>query len=48
VDVGKRADFVLLDANPLRDIANAWRIHAVILGGRLLRRAELDALLVAP
>ena len=45
VTEGKRADLVLLDANPLRDIANTRRIHAVVLGGRLLRRSDLDALL---
>jgi imidazolonepropionase-like amidohydrolase len=33
---GKIADLVLLDADPLRDIANLRRVHAVIAGGRLL------------
>jgi imidazolonepropionase-like amidohydrolase len=47
VDAGKRADLVLLDANPLDDIANVRRIHAVILGGRLLDRPQLDATLAA-
>jgi len=42
VEVGRRADLVLLDANPLQDIRNTRRIHAVLLGGRLLRRADLD------
>lgn len=42
---GKRADFVLLDADPLRDIANVARIHAVELGGRVQARGDLDALL---
>jgi hypothetical protein len=42
VAVGKRADLVLLDANPLTDINNVRRIHAVILAGRLLDRKELD------
>jgi len=45
VDVGKRADLVLLDADPTKDIHNARRINAVVLDGRLLRRADLDALL---
>ena len=45
VAVGKVADLVLLDANPLADIANTKRIHAVILGGRLLDRVALDGLL---
>ena len=39
---GKRADLVLLDANPLQDIANTRRIRAVLLGGRFLDRSEID------
>jgi imidazolonepropionase-like amidohydrolase len=42
---GKRADLVLLDADPVRDIHNLRRIDAVVIDGRLLRRADLDALL---
>jgi hypothetical protein len=42
---GKRADLVLLDANPLDDIHNTEKISAVVLNGRLLDRADLDALL---
>ncbi len=42
---GKLADLVLLDANPLEDIRNTQRIRAVVLNGRLLDRAALDALL---
>ena len=45
VAVGKRADPVLLDANPLSDIANVRRVRAVVLGGRLLGRTALDKLL---
>lgn len=45
VAVGKRADLVLLDADPSKDIGNTRRIRAVVLDGRLLRRADLDALL---
>jgi imidazolonepropionase-like amidohydrolase len=40
VAVGKRADLVLLDANPLQDIRHARRIHAVLLDGRVLLRVE--------
>jgi len=39
---GHRADLVLLDANPLADIAAVGRIRAVVLAGRFLDRAELD------
>lgn len=42
VDVGKVADLVLLDANPLDDIGNTKRIGAVISKGRLL---DLEALI---
>ncbi|MBA3607540.1 MAG: amidohydrolase family protein [Chthoniobacterales bacterium] len=45
IAVGKRADLVLLDANPLRQISNTQRIRAVVLNGRLWRRTDLDALL---
>jgi imidazolonepropionase-like amidohydrolase len=45
VSAGRRADLVLLDADPTRDIRNTQRIDAVLLDGRLLRRADLDALL---
>lgn len=41
---GKRADLVLLDADPLADIRNTTRIVAVIADGRLYDRAALDAM----
>jgi imidazolonepropionase-like amidohydrolase len=42
---GKAADLVLLDANPLDDIHNTQKIRAVIVQGKYLDRAALDALL---
>ncbi len=45
VAVGKRADLVLLDADPREDIRNTQRIRAVMIDGRLLQRADLDAML---
>jgi imidazolonepropionase-like amidohydrolase len=36
VEVGKVADLVLLDANPLDDIRNAQRVSAVLFNGRML------------
>jgi imidazolonepropionase-like amidohydrolase len=45
VETGKVADLVLLDANPLDDIANTRRIAVVLLRGRLFDRAALDTLL---
>jgi imidazolonepropionase-like amidohydrolase len=41
---GRRADLVLLDANPLLDLATLRRPRAVIVGGRLLDRKTLDAM----
>jgi hypothetical protein len=46
VDVGKRADLVLLDANPLDDVKNTTKIRAVVLAGKPFDRAALDALLL--
>jgi imidazolonepropionase-like amidohydrolase len=46
IEAGKLADLVLLDANPLEEITNTQRIHAVIADGRLYRRTDLDRLLV--
>ena len=45
VEKGKRADLVLVDANPLEDVANASRIAGVMLRGRWLPREELQATL---
>ena len=47
VHVGKLADLVLLDADPLLDIRNVGRIHAVIARGALFDRAGLSGLLAA-
>ena len=45
VETGKIADLVLLDANPLNDIANTKRIDAVVLGGNFFSRVSLDGML---
>ncbi len=37
---GARADLILLDANPLRDIANSSRISGVVVSGRWIGSAE--------
>ena len=41
VAVGQRADLVLLDANPLTDIANSRRIAGVMLRGRWFSQADI-------
>jgi imidazolonepropionase-like amidohydrolase len=43
VAVGKSADFIVLDANPLEDINNTRRISAVYLRGQEVDRAALRA-----
>ena len=45
IEPGKIADLVLLDANPLDDIANTKKIASVIYGGKLFSRAEIDRML---
>jgi imidazolonepropionase-like amidohydrolase len=45
VAMGKMADLVLLDANPLTDIANTQKIAAVIVNGRYFSRADLQKML---
>ena len=47
VGVGKLADLVLLDANPLVDVGNTRRIAAVIANGRLFAGADRERLLRA-
>lgn len=47
IAVGKRADLVLLDADPLIDIGNARRIAGVVAGGRLFAKADLDRIVAA-
>jgi len=36
IEVGKLADVVLLDADPVRDITNVRKVHAVYKGGELI------------
>lgn len=43
IEPGKRADLVLVDANPLTDVANVGKISGVMVRGRWLDRAALDA-----
>ena len=45
IEPGKRADLVILDADPLADIRNTRRISAVVQGGRLRMRSDSEALL---
>lgn len=40
LEAGKRADFLVLDANPLKDIRNTMRLSAVWHGGKLVSPAQ--------
>jgi hypothetical protein len=44
IERGKRADFVLLNGNPLTNIANTKSIFAVMSNGKLYTSGELDKL----
>lgn len=45
VEVGKRADLVLLEENPLDNISNTQKIAGVMIQGRWLSRSYLDKML---
>ncbi len=47
VETGKRGDLVLLEANPLEDIANPRQIAGTMVRGRYYSRADLDLMLEA-
>lgn len=42
VEAGKTADFILVDGNPLDDIRNTRRIHAVMFDGRLFDSGAIE------
>ncbi len=41
VEVGRRADLLILAADPTVDISNTRKIHSVILDGEVIDRAAL-------
>src|SRR6059036_734356 len=45
VELGKTADLILLEANPLDNIRNTQKIAGVILNGRLINKVELQKML---
>jgi imidazolonepropionase-like amidohydrolase len=47
IAVGKRADLILVDGNPLADVRNSTRVSGVMLRGRWLPKSEIDARLNA-
>jgi len=48
IEVGKRADFILIGGNPLHDVANIQDIIGVMAAGRWYPRESLDELLALP
>jgi imidazolonepropionase-like amidohydrolase len=48
VAVGKQADFLVLDANPLEDITNTRKISNVYLRGTAIDRAAIRARMIGP
>ena len=47
IEQGKRADLVLLDADPLKDVRNTTRRAGVMLRGRWMPQAEIETRLAA-
>jgi imidazolonepropionase-like amidohydrolase len=45
VEKGKIADLLLLEADPLADIGNTRKIDAVVFGGRMIPKADLQKML---
>jgi len=45
IEKGKIADLVVLDANPLAKIGNTRKINAVVVGGTLITKPELEKML---
>ncbi len=48
IEVGKIADLVLLDADPLEDISHTRKIRAVVVGGRMVPVMELRSRFTDP
>lgn len=45
VEVGKRADLILVNKNPLEDIANIRELRGVMASGRWYKRAKLEKMI---
>jgi imidazolonepropionase-like amidohydrolase len=46
IEPGRRADLVLVEANPLDDVANVAKISGVMVRGKWYARTDLDAALM--
>lgn len=47
IEVGKRPDLLLIDANPLRDVSSTTKIAGVLMRGQWISREEIDRKLQA-
>jgi imidazolonepropionase-like amidohydrolase len=47
IEVGKRADLVLLAANPLLDIRNVAHIESVVVRGKLVTKPAIEKILAS-
>jgi imidazolonepropionase-like amidohydrolase len=45
--VGKRADLILLEANPLVDIRNVAHIENVVVRGKMVTKQAIDKILAS-
>ena len=45
IEIGKRADLILLEANPLEDVSNVQKRIGVVVRGRWLTEAQLQSML---
>jgi imidazolonepropionase-like amidohydrolase len=43
LEIGKRADMVLLGSNPLDDIANVKKVNGVLFGEKWLNREDIQS-----
>ena len=41
IEVGKRADLLVLDADPLQNISNIWKLNTVMKDGRVVDTDKL-------
>ena len=47
IEVGKRADLILLEANPLVDIRNVAHIENVVVRGKLVTKEDIDKIVAS-